>query len=296
MNTPLDPPVQQPAAAQPPAHPAAGVEAQQLLIYAHELNAMHHQQREQILVLQGLYADLQAKEQVRLHLTSQLLAAQEGERRRVARDIHDGPLQDLGVLLLTIERAKRQMESGTVGEALGTLGRLRADIQHTVAMLRELISDLRPAVLDTSGLLGALDFLSGRVGRECNMAIDVNSRLGCRLHPQLEIVVYRLAQEALANIRKHAQADHAWIWLERQGNDLHMQVRDDGVGFAVEEAMRHALATGHLGLAGMFERAEAAGGRLTIDSAPNQGTVLDFHFPFRTASDEPTAKPDVGPG
>jgi signal transduction histidine kinase len=273
-----------------------GYEAQQLLIYAREINAMHQQQREQLQEVQRLYGDLQSKEQARLHLVNQLLSAQEGERRRIARDIHDGPLQDLGVLLLSIERGRRQIESGQIAEALATLSRLRADAQATVSTLRELVSDLRPAVLDTSGLLGALDFLAGRVGRETQMTIDVNSRLGSRLHPQIETVVFRLVQEGLNNIRKHAQAQNAWIWLERVGDELHLEVRDDGQGFTVEEAMPRALATGHLGLAGMYERAEAAGGRLTVETAPGQGTVLHFHLAFRGVDDpDPAAPPAPAP-
>ena len=290
MDSPSDAPANDPTPDVPAPDAGGGYEAQQLLIYAREINAMHQQQREQLQELQRLYGDLQSKEQARLHLVNQLLSAQEGERRRIARDIHDGPLQDLGVLLLSIERGRRQIESGQIADALATLGRLRADAQATVSTLRELVSDLRPAVLDTSGLLGALDFLAGRVGRETQMTIDVNSRLGSRLHPQIETVVFRLVQEGLNNIRKHAQAQNAWIWLERVGDELHLEVRDDGQGFAVEEAMRRALATGHLGLAGMYERAEAAGGRLTVETAPGQGTVLHFHLAFRGVDDpEPPA-------
>jgi len=254
---------------------------QQLLIYARELNDLHHQQREQLLVLQQLYAELQAKEQVRAQLMSELLSTQEQERKRIARDIHDGPLQDLGVLLLSAERCRRQIEAGQTGEAIVSLGRLRADVQQTIGMLRALVSDLRPPLLDTSGLLGALDYLVGRVGRETDLTISFTSRLGCRLDPTVEIVVFRLVQEALANIRKHAEAQHAWIRLHREEGELHLEVRDDGQGFAVTESMNRALATGHLGLASMFERAEAAGGRLSIDSRLSEGTVLHFILPFR---------------
>ena len=201
---------------------------QQLLIYARELNDLHHQQREQLLVLQQLYAELQAKEQVRAQLMSELLSTQEQERKRIARDIHDGPLQDLGVLLLSTERCRRQIEAGQTGEAIASLGRLRADVQQTIGMLRALVSDLRPPLLDTSGLLGALDYLAGRLGREAGITINVSTRLGARLDPTLELVIFRLAQESLTNIRKHAQAQNAWIWLERQGDKLLMEVRDDG--------------------------------------------------------------------
>ncbi len=266
---------------------------QQLLIYARELNDLHHQQREQLLVLQQLYAELQAKEQVRAQLMSELLSTQEQERKRIARDIHDGPLQDLGVLLLSAERCRRQIEAGQAAEAVASLGRLRADVQQTIGMLRALVSDLRPPLLDTSGLLGALDYLVGRVGRETDLTISFTSRLGCRLDPTVEIVVFRLVQEALANIRKHAEAHHAWIRLQREDDELHLEVRDDGKGFAVNESMNRALATGHLGLASMFERAEAAGGRLSIDSRVGEGTVLHFVLPFRPVEGDGDPEPVV---
>ena len=89
----------------------------QLLIYAKELNILHQQQRQQLLELEGLYRDLQQKEQHRAQLMTQLLSAQEQERKRIARDIHDGPLQELGVLLLTLERCKRQFEAGATADA-----------------------------------------------------------------------------------------------------------------------------------------------------------------------------------
>jgi signal transduction histidine kinase len=194
-------------------------------------------------------------------------------------------------LLLSLERCKRQFEAGAVEDGLAGLVRLRTDVQGAVAMLRALISDLRPPVLDTSGLLGALDYLAGRVGRETPIIVDVSSRIGSRLDPALEVVVFRLVQEALSNIRKHAQAQHAWIRLERRGDDLHLEVRDDGQGFAVTRGMQRALATGHIGLASMRERVEAVGGTLAIESTPRKGTVLHFTLPFHpgsTASDAGT--------
>ncbi len=253
---------------------------EQLLIYAQELNDLHQQQRQQLLELEQLYRDLQLKEQHRAQLMTQLLSAQEHERKRIARDIHDGPLQELGVLLLSLERCKRQFESGHPAEGLAGLGRLRADVQGAVTMLRALISDLRPPVLDTSGLLGALDYLAGRVGRENPVMVEVSSRIGSRLDPALEVVVFRLAQEALSNIHKHAQAQHAWIRLERHDAELHLDVRDDGQGFNVADGARRALATGHIGLASMRERIEAVGGTLVIESTLGQGTVLHFVLPF----------------
>jgi signal transduction histidine kinase len=278
------------------------VEHQQLLIYAHELNALHQQQRQQIQELQKLYSDLQIKEQHRACLMNQLLTAQEQERRRIARDIHDGPLQDLGVLLLSIERCKRQIEAGLISDALTGLANLRQDGQQAIHTLRGLVNYLRPSILDTYGLLGALDHLAGQLGRDTDITINVSSRLGCRLDSNLEVLIFRLTQEALNNIRKHAQADYVWITVQRQGAELLIDIRDDGQGFVVETGLERALATGHLGLASMHERVELAGGRLTIQSAPDEGTALCIVLPFQAlategylAPDSTAAPPTTGP-
>ncbi len=263
---------------------------QQLLIYAQELNSLHKQWRRQFQELHQLYGDLQVKDQQRAFLLTQLLSAQEQERGRIARDIHDGPLQDLGVLLLSVERCKRQIEAGRSVEALQALAGLRQDTQQTISTLRALVNDLRPSVLDTYGLLGALDYLAGRFGRETQITIAVSTQIGARLDPNQEVIIFRLVQEALTNIRKHAQASHAWVTLQRRSGDLYMEVRDDGTGFDVDHRMRDAMAGGHVGLASMVERAEFAGGRLTIESTPEQGTVVRFVLPLSATA---TADPPV---
>ena len=130
---------------------------QQTLIYARDLQELQAEQHRQVAELQNLNAALQAKEEMRDRLMAELLLAQETERKRVAADLHDGPLQDLGVLLLSVERCKRHLESGGAADALAVLALVRQEAQQAIATLRELISDLRPAVLDTRGLLGALD-------------------------------------------------------------------------------------------------------------------------------------------
>jgi two-component system sensor histidine kinase DegS len=255
---------------------------QQILIYARDVQELQAEQRRQVAELQDLYAALQAKEEMRARLMAELLLAQETERKRVAADLHDGPLQDLGVLLLSVERCKRHLESGEAADALAVLALVRQEAQQAIATLRELISDLRPAVLDTRGLLGALDYIAGQA-RDAGLTVDISSRIGVRLDPALEVIVFRLVQEALHNIRKHARAACAWVRLERQDAWLLLEVRDDGEGFPVEERRDAALAAGQIGLASMHERAAVAGGRLTIESAPQQGTVLRFHLPFQPA-------------
>ncbi|HMA36032.1 MAG TPA: response regulator [Chloroflexia bacterium] len=201
-------------------------------------------------------------------------------QNRIARDIHDGPLQDLGVLLLTIERCEYEITQGAPAAALAGLQQLRDEVRETISLMRDLLHDMRPAILNTHGLAAALDDLAARVGRDADLTVTVQNRLTDPIAPARETVIFRLVQEALTNIRKHAQAQQAIIQLDRRADHLCLEVRDDGQGFAVAEQLRHAIATGHVGLAGMYERAKAAGGQLTITSHPGQGTITRCVLPW----------------
>jgi signal transduction histidine kinase len=230
-----------------------------------------------------LNAELELHNQQRKQLMGQLLLAQEQERKRIARDIHDGPLQDLGVLLLTSELCKRQLLTGNTDQASLVLDQLRHEIRQTLDMLRTLLTDLRPGILDTLGLRGALDYLAGQAGRDSNLVIEIHNRIDERLDPLVEVVVFRMVQESLTNIRKHAQAQHTWITLERQEDRLYLEMRDDGQGFAVAARLPAAHLTGHMGLVGMQERVESIGGQLTIQSTAGEGTVLGMTLPYLSA-------------
>jgi signal transduction histidine kinase len=236
---------------------------------------------------QALYAALQAKEQYQAQLLAQLLTAQEQERQRLAHNLHDGPLQDLSVLLLSLESCRRQIR----GRDPSTM---RADLQQArdlgdaiFVALRTLMSDLRPPALDTIGLVAALDQLAQQ---ETTFRVTLTTHLAARLEPSLETLIFRLVQEGLANIRKHAYAHHAWIWVDYSLDMVWLQIQDDGQGFAVEPCRVQALATGHLGLASMQERVAAVGGHLVIKSSPDQGTMLHFAIP----SSHPPPLSDTG--
>ncbi len=224
----------------------------------------------------GLYRVLQEKEQYQAQLLAQLLTAQERERHRLAHNLHDGPLQDLSVLLLTLESCRRHITAPDLPTAL-------ADVQHAHALsdavfvtLRTLMSDLRPPTLDTVGLVAALEQLALQ---QTTFRVALTTDLVTRLDPPLETLLFRLVQEGLANIRQHAHAHHAWIRVDATRDTLWLEIGDDGQGFAVEAGRAHALATGHLGLASMQERVTAAGGHWVIASAPDQGTTLQVRIP-----------------
>jgi signal transduction histidine kinase len=233
---------------------------------------------------QRLYGALQVKEAQRAHLLAQVLAAQEEERRRLTRELHDGPVQALLAQKLVLERCGEQLAAGataTLQKDLDCLWRRECEI---IATLRDLMSHLRPPGLDSFGLGSALQQFATEFSRDSTLAVVVEAQLAAQLNPDQEILVFRVIQEALINARTHSQATQARVRLTHRAGRLYGEIRDNGCGFVLTEAASRALATGHLGLASMRERAEAAGGHLTITSMPGTGTRIAFVIPARTPS------------
>jgi signal transduction histidine kinase len=202
----------------------------------------------------------------------QSLAAAERERARWARELHDSILQGLGSRRVSLSSAlksgDRERLSRAVEDALGEMGR---DIDE----LRALITELRPATLDQLGLVAALEDLVERVGHggELEVIADLRIEAG-RLDPELETVVYRLVQEALTNVAKHAGASHVELQAHSGEDRLAVIVSDDGAGFDP------AVETGGFGLTGMRERIALAGGELQIESSPGAGARVSASIPL----------------
>jgi signal transduction histidine kinase len=200
-----------------------------------------------------------------------LMAAADAERGRWARELHDETLQGLGALHLLLAAARRRGDARqtelAVDEAI-------EHIQQEIENLHAIITDLRPAALDQLGLRPALDALVENRGAHGPLAITAQLTLPGptdgdeRLAPEVESTIYRLVQEALTNVVKHAHARHARVRIVAADDVVVIEVRDDGVGFATE-----AAATGY-GLANMRERVTLAGGTLTIDSGAGAGGTL----------------------
>ena len=195
------------------------------------------------------------------------LEAAEAERRRWARELHDETLQGLGGLRVILSSALRRVEQDDVA---GLLGEGVAQIEREIENLRAIITDLRPAALDELGLVPAIEALISRVSAIEGIAVDCVVELpgnGKRLAPELETTVYRLVQEALTNVAKHARAEHARVRVASAGGRLEVEVVDDGQGFDP------AAKSPGFGLAGMRERVELNGGELTVTPGP-QGTTV----------------------
>jgi signal transduction histidine kinase len=207
------------------------------------------------------------------------LEAAENERKRWARELHDETLQALGGLRMLHSAALRADASGSeLRDALDEATRL---IDVEIDNLSALIAELRPAALDEIGLAPALRTLAERKSREGELEIDVLVRLqdsdDARLPSEIESAVYRLVQEALNNVTKHAGASRAEALVEWSGDTVEVTVSDDGCGF------EPAAANGGFGLTGMRERVMLAGGELEIDAMPGQGTTVSATIPLRSS-------------
>jgi two-component system sensor histidine kinase UhpB len=199
------------------------------------------------------------------------LTAQERERLRVAHALHDEAGQTLTAIALEIERAAAD---GPV-EQRGRMAALAKQLHASLDEIRRISRDLRPEALDDLGLVNALIALTRRIDRQGELAIE--RRLAARL-PELttdqELVIYRVAQEALTNVLRHAEASRCVVELEASGETIELSVSDDGVGIPSETR------EGTIGIEGMRERALLVGGTLSIDSAPGRGTRVVLRLPI----------------
>jgi signal transduction histidine kinase len=225
--------------------------------------------------MQGI--DEAIKDRLRLML-SRNLSVQEEERRRIARDLHDHLGQQLTALHLQLDALHRATEQrgGDLSDHVGQVQALALQIDRD---LHYLTSQLRSSVLEHVGLVAALtDFVEAFAStHEIGTSLDILGFGTHRLVPEIEVHLYRVAQEALNNARKHAQAKHADVILQHHGGRVVLTVADDGIGFDAE-AISEAHDAG-LGLLGMRERAGLIGGTLQIESSPGLGTTVIVSAP-----------------
>ena len=227
-----------------------------------------------------LLDELRAKEQMRRELLEKVISAQEDERKRVARELHDETSQSLASLMVglkVLESADR------LEEARGKAGELRSVVDDVLRGVHDLAWELRPSLLDSLGLAAAIQRSAEEYGERVGLRIDcqvADLDHHRRLPPEVETAVYRIVQEALTNVAKHAQATRASVVLRHRGDSLLAIVEDDGRGFDVEAVLGTAPAEKRLGLFGMSERAALLGGRFSIESAPGRGTTVFVEVPF----------------
>jgi signal transduction histidine kinase/YHS domain-containing protein len=221
-----------------------------------------------------------------------LSTAQEAERGRLARELHDEIVQQLVALGHGVDRVQRLLERDPA-KATERLQAMRASITALVDELRAIIGDLRPPALEELGLLPAVELLLGRSGEgapEVTLVVQGDER---RLAPQSELALFRIIQEAWANIRRHARARRAVFTFAHADDGLHVTIADDGAGFVSSDAN---APDGHWGLRGMRERAELTGGTLALTSRPGQGTRIQVCIPYPGEDGrDPVCGMSVGP-
>ncbi len=233
----------------------------------------------------ALSAALQERWQERGQLLRRVIGVQEEERRRVARELHDDLGQALGSAALTIEAAQRTMDTDR-RSALGHLAQARRLIADASDRMYDLILGLRPSSLDDLGLVAALRALGGRKLEQAGLAYEVQAHgLTVRLPPEVETALFRIFQEALANVVRHAQARHVRLRLGLEAGAVVGEMSDDGQGFDPTALGLPAGGGRGLGLLGMRERAAQVGGRLEIESRPGHGTRLQVRVPLGEAGD-----------
>lgn len=211
------------------------------------------------------------------------IEASEGERGRWARELHDQTLQELGALKMLLETAGR---SGRAELTERAFAQAVEQIDFSIRGLQSLITELRPAALDKLGIEPAVEALAQRTAQLSGLRIDLDVRLAheqgsskMRLAPDVESTTYRLVQEALNNVVKHAGASRVEVGIVETDDEVAITIRDDGHGFDPEHA------NGGFGLLGMRERVALLGGRLEIDSADGRGTTLTAQLPVRRAGE-----------
>jgi signal transduction histidine kinase len=215
---------------------------------------------------------------------------QEDERRRLARELHDETVQDLIALNQQVEMVERRLEIDPVGAA-ERLKELRPQIASVIDGLRRQIHALRPLYLEDLGFVPAIEMLVRQVTQRYKLTYEftVTGDPVALLPATIQISAFRIVQEALQNVVKHAQADRVQVRLAFSDNDLTLTVRDNGQGFAAPKHPFRLAQQGHYGLLGMKERAELNGGTLQIDSRPGSGTAITVSLPrHETAISSPS--------
>jgi len=231
-----------------------------------------------------LYAELQRKERLRGELLHKVISAQEEERRRIARDLHDDTSQALTALLYAADEA---LELHDPAEIRQTLQGMRGVAQRTLDGVHKLIFDLRPSMLDHLGLAPAIRWFAQSRLEPANVRLVIDAECADapqRLPPETETALFRVVQEAITNIARHALARNVRIAFRMTPDALTIAIEDDGVGFDMVAVMLSPDSGRGLGLLGMQERIALLGGELVIDSAPGYGTRIDITVPLKESS------------
>jgi len=216
---------------------------------------------------------LKQVDQNRRGLLRRLVHAQEEERRAIASDIHDDSIQSMFAVGLRLFALRETLHDSAQIEQVD---RLQQNVQQSTDRLRHLLFELRPAALDEGGLPAALRQYLDAMSQETGIEVELATELDRNPASETQVIAYRIAQEALANVRKHARAGRVECAVSAVDDGILTRIADDGVGF---DGSRNGSVPGHLGLTAMRERAEMAGGWFRIRSSAGEGCVVEYWIP-----------------
>jgi PAS domain S-box-containing protein len=236
-----------------------------------ELRAANQQLRQEI-------TERERAEQELAEVRRRLNEAQEAERKYLAHELHDGPMQELSAISFTLSLLKAQIDNQEQTQNIKAVEEKVSQVNQT---LRMMANNLRPPILSNFGLLAAMRDYAHRFQQEnTDLALDLSLPDQDGEWPEgTAFTIYRIYQQALHNIVQHAQATAVWVKLEETSEQTRLEIHDDGCGFQVPEHWVIFARQNHLGIVGMMERAEAIGGAMDVQSAPGQGTRLFVRVP-----------------
>jgi signal transduction histidine kinase len=222
-----------------------------------------------------LYRDLEQEKE-------RIMQIQEEARNKLARDLHDGPTQTVAAIAMRVNFARRLLERD-LKAASNELFKIEELARRTTKEIRHMLFTLRPLVLESQGLVPALQSMADKMQETYNQDVVIEADAG--IVSQMEMgkqgVIFYMVEEAVNNARKHARAAHVWVRLKPAGNDLaQLEVEDDGVGFDPHAVDASYENRGSLGLINLRERAELLNGYLQIDSQPGRGTRVSVLIPL----------------
>ncbi len=233
----------------------------------------------QIPLAWSLARRLRRRQEERETLLRRAIEASDVERRRIAGELHDGVVQNLAGVSYTLAAAAASMRTGTGTDAPDIVDRAAAETRESIRELRSLLVDIYPPALQRAGLAGALaDLVAVLEARAITTEIDLSPDLN--LTPDQEPILYRVAQEALRNVMRHAEASHVRVQAGREDGSVFLSVEDDGRGF-VPGRSRRAEDSQHFGLRVIGDLARDAGAMLSVDSRPGEGTRIRIEIPDR---------------
>jgi PAS domain S-box-containing protein len=219
-------------------------------------------------------AELERELAARRAVLGHLVSAAEDERQRIANDIHDDSIQAITAAGIRLQLLRRALTEPKHQELLDELAET---IQLSISRLRHLLFELRPPALDSEGLSAALLMYLDQAAAQSTTTFSLDDRLSVQPPGRTRLILYRIAQEALMNVRKHANATTSVVTLDQRDGGYEVRIVDDGAGFEPSET---ADTPGHLGLFAMRERTELSGGRLRVESAPGRGTTVEAWIPM----------------